>query len=116
NCVLAQRLVRKICDHCKHPVRASRELLLESGLDAAGYGDVLFAEGGGCIECGGTGYSGRMAISELLDLSDRVRELILARRSSAEIKRAARGEGVGFLRESAGGYAVAGQTTRHEIH
>jgi type IV pilus assembly protein PilB len=116
NCVLAQRLVRKICDHCKHAVRASPELLLESGLDPAVYGDVPFAEGAGCIECGGTGYTGRMAISELLDLSDRVRELILARRSSAEIKRAARDEGMLFLRESAVNKAVAGYTTLHEIN
>jgi type IV pilus assembly protein PilB len=116
NCVLAQRLVRKICDHCKRQVHASRELLLESGLDPAVYGEVAFAEGAGCIECGGTGYSGRMAISELLDLSDRVRELILARRSSAEIKRAARDEGMAFLRESAVNKAVAGYTTLHEIN
>jgi type IV pilus assembly protein PilB len=116
NCVLAQRLVRKICDQCKHPVRASHELLVESGLDPAVYGDVLFAEGAGCMECGGTGYSGRMAISELLDLSDRVRELILARRSSAEIKRAAREEGMAFLRESAVNKALAGYTTLHEIN
>jgi type II secretory ATPase GspE/PulE/Tfp pilus assembly ATPase PilB-like protein len=116
NCVLAQRLVRKICDHCKRPVQASRELLLESGLDPAVYGDVPFAEGAGCMECGGTGYTGRMAISELLDLSDRVRELILARRSSAEIKRAAREEGMAFLRESAVNKALAGYTTLHEIN
>jgi type II secretory ATPase GspE/PulE/Tfp pilus assembly ATPase PilB-like protein len=116
NCVLAQRLVRKICDHCKRTVYASRELLVESGLDPAVYGEVPFAEGAGCMECGGTGYKGRMAISELLDLSDRVRELILARRSSAEIKRAARDEGMAFLRESAVNKAMSGYTTLHEIN
>jgi type IV pilus assembly protein PilB len=116
NCVLAQRLVRMICTHCKRRMRPSRELLVESGLDPATYGDVPFYEGGGCIECQGTGYKGRMAISELLDLSDRVRELILARRSSAEIKRAAREEGMAFLRESAVSRALAGSTTLHEIN
>ena len=72
---------------------------------------VWFYEGAGCLECGGTGYKGRTAISELLDLSDNVRELILGRRSSAEIKRAAREEGMVFLRESAVNKALAGHTT-----
>ena len=116
NCVQAQRLVRTICTHCKRQVRASPELLVQSGLQPATYGDVWFYEGAGCLECGGTGYKGRMAISELLDLSDNVRELILARRSSAEIKRAAREEGMVFLRESAVNKALAGHTTLHEIN
>jgi type IV pilus assembly protein PilB len=116
NCVQAQRLVRTICTHCKRQVRASPELLVQSGLQPSTYGDVWFYEGAGCLECGGTGYKGRMAISELLDLSDNVRELILARRSSAEIKRAAREEGMVFLRESAVNKALAGHTTLHEIN
>jgi type II secretory ATPase GspE/PulE/Tfp pilus assembly ATPase PilB-like protein len=116
NCVQAQRLVRTICTHCKRRVRASAELLVQSGLQASTYADVWFYEGAGCLECGGTGYKGRMAISELLDLSDNVRELILARRSSAEIKRAAREEGMVFLRESAVNKALAGHTTLQEIN
>jgi type IV pilus assembly protein PilB len=91
-------------------------MLQESGLEPATYGEVWFFEGAGCLECGGTGYKGRMAISELLDLSDHVRELILSRRSSSEIKRAAREEGMTFLRESAVGKALAGHTTLHEIN
>jgi type IV pilus assembly protein PilB len=116
NCVLAQRLVRVICAHCKRRLRASKDLLLESGLEPATYSDVWFFEGAGCLECGGTGYKGRMAISELLDLSDRVRELILDRRSSSEIKRGAREEGMIFLRESAVAKALAGHTTLQEIN
>jgi type IV pilus assembly protein PilB len=116
NCVMAQRLVRTICGHCKRRVKPPGELLEESGLDPGVYGDIWFHEGAGCLECGGTGYKGRMAISELLDLSDNVRELILARRSSAEIKRAARDEGMVFLRESAVSKALAGHTTLHEIN
>jgi type IV pilus assembly protein PilB len=116
NCVLAQRLVRKICEHCQRRVKPSKELLVESGLDPVRYADVWFHEGGGCLECEGTGYKGRMAISELLDLSDRIRELILARRSSAEIRRAAKEEGMIFLRESAVAKALAGFTTLHEIN
>ena len=96
--------------------RVARSCSSSPGLDPATYGDVWFYEGAGCLECGGTGYKGRMAISELLDLSDSVRELILARRSSAEIKRAAREEGMVFLRESAVNKALAGHTTLQEIN
>jgi type IV pilus assembly protein PilB len=116
NCVQAQRLVRTICAHCKREVRASKELLVESGLDPKEYGDVPFYEGAGCLECGGTGFKGRTAICELLDVTDKIREFILQRRSSADIKRAARDEGMVFLRESAVGKAVAGRTTLQEIN
>jgi type II secretory ATPase GspE/PulE/Tfp pilus assembly ATPase PilB-like protein len=116
NCVQAQRLVRTICEHCKREVRATREILVLSGLDIKTYADVPFFEGAGCLECGGTGYKGRMAISELLDLTDTIRELILQRRSSAEIKRAAREEGMTFMRESAVNKALKGHTTLHEIN
>jgi type II secretory ATPase GspE/PulE/Tfp pilus assembly ATPase PilB-like protein len=116
NCVMAQRLVRTICVRCKREVRPSPETLVESGLDPQVYSERPFYEGAGCLECGGTGYRGRMAISELLDLSDNVRELILGRRSSAEIKRAAKLEGMVFLRESAVNKALGGHTTLHEIN
>jgi type IV pilus assembly protein PilB len=108
--------VRTICSQCKREVKASKELLIESGLDPQKYGDMPFYEGAGCLECGGTGYRGRMAICELLDLNDKIRELILDRKSSAEIKRAARAEGMIFLRESAVAKAVDGKTTLHEIN
>ncbi len=116
NCVQAQRLVRTICAHCKREVRAAPELLAESGLDARLYADVAFYEGAGCIECGGTGFKGRTAICELLDVTDSIREFILARRSSADIKRAAREEGMIFLRESAVNKALGGKTTLQEIN
>ena len=116
NCVQAQRLVRTICGHCKREVHAAEKTLVESGLDPKVYKDVPFFEGAGCLECGGTGYKGRTAICELLDVTDSIRELILARRSSAEIKKAAREEGMVFLRESALGKALAGRTTLHEIN
>jgi type II secretory ATPase GspE/PulE/Tfp pilus assembly ATPase PilB-like protein len=116
NCVQAQRLVRTICGQCKRKVKASPELLVESGLDPAVYGETWFYEGAGCLDCGGTGYKGRTAICELLDVTDKVREMILARRSSAEIKRTAREDGMVFLRESAVSKALAGKTTLHEIN
>ncbi len=116
NCVLAQRLVRKICLDCKRPVKASRQLLVESGLDPAVYGDYTFYEGAGCIECSGTGFHGRLAVSELLDLSDHIRELILEKRPASEIKRVAKEEGMTFLRESALEKALQGITTLREIN
>jgi type II secretory ATPase GspE/PulE/Tfp pilus assembly ATPase PilB-like protein len=116
NCVLAQRLVRKICEHCKREVRYEDQALRDSGLDPKDYRGQVFYEGGGCLECNGTGFHGRAAISELLDLSDRIRGMILDRRPAAEIKRAAKEEGMTFLRESALLKVMEGQTTLREIN
>ena len=116
NCVLAQRLVRTICHHCKRRATVTREMLEESGLESTLEHTHPFYEGLGCIECGGTGYKGRMAICELLDLSDRIREMILARKPTTEIKKAAREEGMRFLRESAVERVMSGHTTLREIN
>ena len=116
NCVLAQRLVRNICTHCKRPAKVTRQLLEESGLDTALADTHTFYEGVGCIECNGTGYKGRMAICELLDLTDRIREMILEKRPTSEIKKAARDEGMRFLRESAVERVMEGTTTLREIN
>jgi len=116
NCILAQRLVRVICDSCKKGVRYSAEQLEASGLAIAEWKDFKFYEGEGCIECAGTGYKGRTAIHELLDLTDRIRELILEKKPTSEIRRAAREEGMRFLRESALAKVRAGVTTLKEIN
>jgi type IV pilus assembly protein PilB len=116
NCVLAQRLVRLICNNCKHPMKASQELLEESGLDPTKYANHIFYEGAGCIDCAGTGHKGRTAIAELLELNDRMREVLLEIKSTAEIKRAAREEGMTFLRESALAKVFTGETTLREIN
>src|SRR6266496_3039912 len=94
NCILAERLVRVICPSCKKPKRYSSEELKEAGLDPAIWGNVVLVEGAGCLECSGTGYHGRTAICELLDLTDRIREMIVDRRPTSEIKRIAREEGM----------------------
>jgi type IV pilus assembly protein PilB len=116
NCVLAQRLVRVICENCKRPVRYDDEYLLESGLDPAVWREVPFYEGAGCIECSGTGFRGRTAIHELIDLSDRIREMIISRRPTSEIKRVAREEGMTFLRDAGLRKVRAGITTLREIN
>ena len=116
NCILAQRLVRIICPHCKKQVKVSDEELIESALNLDEWRSVKFYEGAGCFECGGTGFRGRTAIHELLDLSERIREMILEKRPASEIKRQARDEGMTFLRESATDKVLAGITTLKEIN
>ena len=116
NCVMAQRLVRTICPECRRRVEIEPHALEESGLDPILAGEYTLYAGAGCIECGGTGYRGRTAICELLDLSDHIRELILSRRPTSEIKNAARAEGMRFLRESAVAHALEGVTTLREIN
>jgi type IV pilus assembly protein PilB len=116
NCVLAQRLVRIICSHCKQPVVYDDATLEASGLDPKEWQKMKFFEGQGCIECAGTGYHGRTAIHELLDLTDRIRELILEKRPTSEIRKAAHDEGMRFLRESALNKIKLGITTLKEIN
>jgi type II secretory ATPase GspE/PulE/Tfp pilus assembly ATPase PilB-like protein len=116
NCVMAQRLVRLICSHCKRVARVDPKLLEEGRLDPALAESHRFYEGAGCIDCGGTGFKGRTAICELLDLSDRIREMILDRRPSSETKKAAHEEGMRFLRESAVEKVLLGLTTLREIN
>jgi len=116
NCILAQRLVRNICPACKEPVKVPLELLQESGLDANKYEDHAFYEGRGCSECNNTGYHGRTAIAEFLELSDTIREMILERRPFADIKKRAKEEGMVFLRESAIDKVFKGKTTLREIN
>jgi len=116
NCVLAQRLVRIICAHCRKEVRYSDKTLEAGGLPPKLWRDVPLFEGAGCVECAGTGFHGRTSIHELLDLSDRVRDMILARRSSSDIRKAAQEEGMHFLRESALAKVRAGITTLREIN
>ena len=116
NCILAQRLVRLICNYCREVVHYPAEILEASGLDPEQWSKVSFYEGQGCIECAGTGFRGRTAIHELLDLSDRIREMILARKPTSEIRRAAREEGMRFLRESALDKVRTGMTTLKEIN
>jgi len=116
NCILAQRLVRLICETCRTQVHYDPETLEASGLDPEQWSKVPFYEGQGCIECAGTGFRGRTAIHELLDLSDRIREMILLKKPTSEIRRAAREEGMRFLRESALDKVRLGLTTLKEIN
>jgi type IV pilus assembly protein PilB len=116
NCILAQRLVRLICPHCRQHVNYEDDYLVESGLDLKEWRGFSFYEGRGCMECSGTGFRGRTAIHELLDLTESIREMILDRRPTSEIKRRAREDGMSFLRHSALDRVRQGITTLREAN
>ena len=116
NCILAQRLVRTNCDYCSRTVTYTDDQLVISGMDPVEWHGFEFREGAGCMECGGTGYRGRTAIHELLDLTDPIRELILAKKPTSEVRKLAQKEGMSFLRESAIERVRRGLTTLKEIN
>lgn len=116
NCILAQRLVRAICDRCKVSVQITKEMCEISGLDYEKYRGVPFYQGKGCVECNGTGFRGRMAITEFLALSDAIREMILDRRPTSEIRKQAISEGMTTLRQAGLEKVFRGETTLREIN
>src|SRR5271154_6885911 len=116
NCIMAQRLVRVVCENCKKRVTYTPAVLTESGLEPTEWRNFNFREGLGCIECGGTGYRGRSAIHELLELDDEIREMLLQKKPGSEIRKKARDKGMAFLRDSALERVRAGITTLREIN
>lgn len=116
NCVLAQRLIRLLCSVCRRAYRPSDTELIESGLRPEDHRAGVFYANVGCDACNHTGYRGRTAIHELLDLSDNIREMIVERRPGSEVRRAAEAEGLTSLRESALKKVFAGVSTLHEIN
>jgi type IV pilus assembly protein PilB len=116
NCVLAQRLVRLLCPRCKARYQPPEAELIESGLTPSKFRDHTFNTAVGCEICNHTGYRGRTAIHELLDMSDSIRELIIDRKPGSEVRRLATAEGLGTLRQSALRLVFGGQTTLHEIN
>ncbi|HEX8634815.1 MAG TPA: GspE/PulE family protein [Pyrinomonadaceae bacterium] len=116
NCVLAQRLIRMLCDVCKRAYHPTDDELIESGLKPEEYRERQFYMSVGCDACNHTGYRGRTAIHELLNLSDNIREMIIERRPGSEVRRAAEQEGLASLRESALKKVLSGVSTLHEIN
>lgn len=116
NCVLAQRLVRILCPSCRVPVVAEQSLLEDSGLDYEQYKDTPFYQGKGCSNCMGTGYRGRKCITEFLDLTDEIKEMILAERPLSEIRYRAVTDGMITLRQSAIKKVLQGETSLREIN
>jgi len=116
NCILAQRLVRILCPKCKAAVHYDDRQLLESGLDPAVYKKQVFNEAQGCPDCHFTGYQGRTAIAELLELSDPIREMILERKPLSEVRKKAKAEGIIFLREVGIEKVLKGITSLKELN
>ncbi len=116
NCILAQRLVRVLCPRCKVPVRYGATALAESGLDPARHAETVFYEPKGCSECNFSGYQGRTAIAEILELSDPIRELILEKRPLSEVKKRAKAEGMVFLRQVGMDKVLAGMTGLKDLN
>jgi len=115
NLIVAQRLVRKICENCKEPITLSEEVLKRMKIDLKQAKNTTFHYGRGCTTCAGTGYLGRLPIFEFLAIDDEIRELIIANSSEAQIRQAARKKGYGGLLESGVNKALAGLTTAEEV-
>ncbi len=116
NAVLAQRLVRRLCDSCKVETRVEREVLIENGLDPDKYSSHIFFAPGGCEFCNHTGYRGRMAIGEFLELSDTIKEMIVERKPARLIKQEARKQGMEFIREKGMQKVLDGVTSLEELN
>ncbi len=115
NLIIAQRLVRKICEHCKEPITLNEEVLKRLGIDPKQAKDTVFYRGKGCVACGGTGCLGRLPIFEFLAVDDDISEMIITGSSEAQIREASRQKGYGGLLESGVNKALAGLTTAEEV-
>ncbi len=113
--VLAQRLIRRLCPHCKEAYHPERPILEEMGLNPDEYADHTFYRAVGCDECAATGYQGRMGIFELLIVDDEIRKDIINRKSSTEIRKTASRGGMLTLREDGAMKAVRGLTSPDEV-
>ncbi|MCL2220067.1 MAG: Flp pilus assembly complex ATPase component TadA [Chitinispirillia bacterium] len=113
NLIIAQRLVRRICLKCKAPYTPDPELLQSLGLDPAKVTQLY--KGSGCVTCNGTGFSGRIAIFEMMQISKAIRKLILRNASTLEIQEQAEAEGMRTLRKSGIELALNGTTTIEQI-
>jgi type II secretory ATPase GspE/PulE/Tfp pilus assembly ATPase PilB-like protein len=115
NLVIAQRLVRRICEHCKEPVTLKEEIIKRLRIDPEKARDAVFYHGRGCTACGGTGYLGRLPIFEFLVVDNDIKEAIITSQSEAQIRAASREKGYGGLLESGASKIIQGLTTAEEV-
>ncbi|OGF24447.1 MAG: type IV-A pilus assembly ATPase PilB [Candidatus Eisenbacteria bacterium RBG_19FT_COMBO_70_11] len=115
NLVLAQRLVRRVCNGCKHEIELSEEVRRELQLYDEQLAGAHFFEGAGCVECNNTGYRGRQGVYEVMPMTNKIRELVLERASAAEIKKTAIDEGMLTLRRDGLEKLRRGMTSAEEI-
>jgi len=115
NIVLAQRLVRRVCAHCKRTIELNEEVLRELQLDPKEAAKAQFQEGAGCVDCNNTGYRGRQGVYEVMPFTPKLRDLVLERASAGEIKKLAIAEGMLTLRRDALEKLKRGLTTVEEV-
>jgi type IV pilus assembly protein PilB len=117
DCVIAQRLTRRLCGNCKEPVEIEEGILqsMRFPLHLLGDDEPAFRRAVGCDRCGGSGYKGRVGIYELMVVGERIKEMILSRASTGEIAEAAREEGMIGLRDDGLLKAAMGVTTIEEV-
>ena len=117
DCVLAQRLARRLCSICKEPYTATREMLRKNDFPAEVWerDDVVLHRAKGCTRCKGTGYKGRLGLYEVMIVSEAIRRLTVERKSADEISRVARAEGMKGLRDDGIDKVLLGQTSFEEI-
>ena len=113
--VLAQRLVRRICSHCKAETSPSPDMLMKLELSSADVADKIFYRGRGCDQCNNTGYRGRTGLFEFMKLTDRLRDMIINNASTDELREVARTEGMISLRDAGYEAIFDGRTTVEEI-
>ncbi|HEX5218300.1 MAG TPA: ATPase, T2SS/T4P/T4SS family [Verrucomicrobiae bacterium] len=111
----AQRLVRRICPHCKEPVIYPQKMYSDLNIDASMFDGITLYRGRGCDRCKNSGYAGRIAIIEAMSVTDEIRKLVIARSNSREISKVAIGQGMQTLRMSALERARAGVTTLEQV-
>jgi type IV pilus assembly protein PilB len=116
NCIMAQRLVRRLCEACKVPVSVSPEHCEQLGFDPYLFADRPVYDGKGCVDCHGLGFRGRHAITEFLPVTDRIKDMILERRAPTEIRKTATAEGMSTLRQAGIEKILAGDTTMKEVN
>jgi general secretion pathway protein E len=116
NGVVAQRLLRVLCPHCARPEVPDAELITASGIDPAAVADYVWRRGAGCGQCRGSGYKGRKAVAEVLNLNDELRELIVERAPIRRIKECAQRHGMTSLRAAALALVRDGETDLQEIN
>jgi type IV pilus assembly protein PilB len=115
NLICAQRLVRRVCDHCREPQRLPVELLVEAGFERSEAAALEAVHGRGCDQCAGTGYKGRVGIFEVMEMTEAARQLLLQGASTIELRRVAIREGMTTLRQSGLNKVRDGETTLDEV-
>ncbi len=116
NCIMAQRLVRKLCEACKVPISVGPEQCTQSGFEPDLFmGQVLYGEKG-CVDCHGLGFRGRHAITEFLPVTETIKDMILEKKPPSEIRQAAIAAGMTSLRDAGIVKILAGETTMKEVN